>query len=342
MKNLDSNSKILITGAAGFIGFHLSKLLLDKDYQVIGIDNLNDYYDPKLKEDRLAILRQNNSFIFHKVDLKEKPEVDKVFESYKPEYVINLAAQAGVRYSLKNPYAYVDSNLIGFMNILEACRNYPVKHLLYASSSSVYGGNKVAPFCTNHNVDHPVSLYAATKKSNELMAHTYSHLYGIPTTGLRFFTVYGPWGRPDMAYFSFTKNIIEGKPIKVFNHGNMERDFTYIDDIVEGIYKLLDLIPQPNPDWDETKDDISTSFAPYKIYNIGNNQPVQLMKFINILEEKIGKEAEKIYMDMQPGDVLRTYADVSDLEKDIGFKPNTSLDEGLEKFVEWYKDYYNI
>lgn len=336
------NFKILITGSVGFIGFHLSNLLLDKGYQVIGIDNLNNYYDPKLKEDRLAILKQNNNFIFHKVDLKDKVEVDKIFEEYKPEYVINLAAQAGVRYSIKNPYAYVDSNLVGFMNILEACRNYPVKHLLYASSSSVYGGNKVAPFSTNHNVDHPVSLYAATKKSNELMAHTYSHLYKIPTTGLRFFTVYGPWGRPDMAYFSFTKNIIEGNPIKVFNHGNMERDFTYIDDIVEGIYKLLDVIPEPNPEWDETKDDISTSFAPYKIYNIGNNQPVQLMKFINILEEKIGKKAEKIYMDMQPGDVLRTYADVSDLQRDIGFKPSTSIEEGLGKFVEWYREYYKV
>ena len=334
--------KILITGAAGFIGFQLSKLLLDNDYEVIGIDNLNDYYDPNLKKDRLEILGKNNNFIFHKIDLKDKTEVDKTFETYRPNYVINLAAQAGVRYSLKNPYAYVDSNLIGFMNILEACRNYPVKHLIYASSSSVYGGNKVAPFSTSHNVDHPVSLYAATKKSNELMAHTYSHLYKIPTTGLRFFTVYGPWGRPDMAYFSFTKNIIEGKPIKVFNYGNMERDFTYIDDIVEGVYKLLDVIPKPNPDWDETKDDISTSFAPYKIYNIGNNQPVQLMKFINILEEKIGKKAEKIHMDMQPGDVLRTYADVSDLEKDIGFKPSISIEEGLEKFVAWYKDYYNI
>ncbi|RBP42243.1 NAD-dependent epimerase [Garciella nitratireducens] len=336
------NQKILITGVAGFIGFHLSNLLLDIGYQVIGIDNLNDYYDPKLKQARLEILEQNNNFTFYKVDLKDKVEVDKIFETYKPEYVINLAAQAGVRYSIKNPYAYVDSNLIGFMNILEACRNYPVRHLLYASSSSVYGGNKVAPFSTNHNVDHPVSLYAATKKSNELMAHTYSHLYGIPTTGLRFFTVYGPWGRPDMAYFSFTKNIIEGNSIKVFNHGKMERDFTYIDDIVEGIYKLLDVIPESNPEWDETKDDISTSFAPYKIYNIGNNQPVQLMKFINILEEKIGKEAEKIYMDMQLGDVLRTYADVSDLEKDIDFKPSTSIEDGLGRFVGWYREYYNV
>jgi UDP-glucuronate 4-epimerase len=334
--------KIIITGAAGFIGFHLSQKLLKEGYQVIGIDNLNGYYDPGLKKARLEILGKYNNFSFHKVDLKDKSEVDSIFETYKPTYVINLAAQAGVRYSIENPYAYVDSNLIGFVNILEACRNYPVKHLIYASSSSVYGGNKVAPFSTNHNVDHPVSLYAATKKSNELMAHTYSHLYRIPTTGLRFFTVYGPWGRPDMAYFSFTRDIIAGKPIKVFNHGKMERDFTYVDDIIEGIFRLIHRIPAANKDWDETKDDISTSFAPYKIYNIGNNQPVSLMRFINILEEKIGKEAEKIYMDMQPGDVLRTYADVSDLEKDIGFKPSTSLEQGLSEFVRWYKDYYNI
>jgi UDP-glucuronate 4-epimerase len=336
------NEKILITGAAGFIGFHLSKLLLKASYQVIGLDNLDDYYDPKLKEDRLSILQKHNKFSFYKIDLKDKPSVDDIFSKYKPDFVINLAAQAGVRYSIDNPYAYVDSNLIGFMNILEACRHYPVKHLLYASSSSVYGGNKVAPFSTNHNVDHPVSLYAATKKSNELMAHTYSHLYGIPTTGLRFFTVYGPWGRPDMAYFSFTKNIIEGDPIKVFNHGKMERDFTYIDDIVEGVYKLIPLAPKANKEWDESKDDLSTSFAPYKIYNIGNNQPVELMKFINVLEDKIGKEAEKIYMEMQPGDVYRTYADVSDLEKNIDFKPGTSIEDGLGKFVNWYRDYYKI
>jgi len=334
--------KLLITGAAGFIGFHLSQKLLEEGCEVIGIDNLNDYYDPGLKKDRLKILERYNNFCFYKVDLKDKAEVDGIFETYRPTHVINLAAQAGVRYSIENPYAYVDSNLIGFMNILEACRNYPVKHLIYASSSSVYGGNKVAPFSTNHNVDHPVSLYAATKKSNELMAHTYSHLYGIPTTGLRFFTVYGPWGRPDMAYFSFTRDIIAGKPIMVFNHGKMERDFTYIDDIIEGILRLINKIPEANKDWDETKDDISTSFAPYKIYNIGNNRPVSLMRFINILEEKIGKKAEKIYMDMQPGDVLRTYADVSDLEKDIGFKPSTSLEQGLDEFVKWYKDYYKI
>ncbi len=332
--------KILITGSSGFIGFHLSNLLLDKGFQVVGIDNMNDYYDIQLKEDRLKQLKERENFSFNQIDLKDKENLDRLFETEKFDYVINLAAQAGVRYSITNPYAYVDSNLIGFVNILEACRNYPVKHLLYASSSSVYGGNKVAPFSTEHNVDHPVSLYAATKKANELMAHTYSHLYKIPTTGLRFFTVYGPWGRPDMAYFSFTKDILEGKEIKVFNHGQMERDFTYVDDIIEGIYKLLDKIPAGNKDWDESKDKLSESFAPYKIYNIGNNSPVSLMKFINTLEDKIGVEAKKVYMDMQAGDVLRTYADVSDLEKDIDFKPNTSIEDGLEKFVEWYREYY--
>jgi UDP-glucuronate 4-epimerase len=334
--------KILITGLVGFIGFHVSQKLLDETYEIIGIDNLNNYYDPSLKQSRLEILEKYNNFNFHKVDLKDKAEVDNIFETYQPTHVINLAAQAGVRYSIENPYAYVDSNLTGFMNILEACRNYPVEHLLYASSSSVYGGNKVAPFSTNHNVDHPVSLYAATKKSNELMAHTYSHLYAIPTTGLRFFTVYGPYGRPDMAYFSFTKDILEGKPIKVFNHGKMERDFTYIDDIVEGIVKLIDKAPTANKEWDESKDDLSTSFAPYKIYNIGNNSPVPLMRFINALESALGKEAEKVYMEMQPGDVLRTYADVSDLERDINFKPSTSIEEGLNKFVKWYKAYYKV
>ena len=334
--------KILITGAAGFIGFHLSKKLLDNSYHIIGIDNLNDYYDTNLKKSRLKILGEYHSFNFHKVDMKDKAEINSIFETYHPTLVINLAAQAGVRYSIENPYAYIDSNLIGFMNILEACRNYPVEHLLYASSSSVYGGNKVAPFSTNHNVDHPVSLYAATKKSNELMAHTYSHLYGIPTTGLRFFTVYGPYGRPDMAYFSFTKDILAGNPIKVFNHGSMERDFTYIDDIVEGIVKLIDKVPVANKDWDESKDDLSTSFAPYKIYNIGNNNPVKLMRFINALESALGKEADKVYMDMQPGDVHRTYADVSDLERDINFKPSTSIEDGLKKFVEWYEAYYQV
>ncbi|GMG64719.1 NAD-dependent epimerase [Tetragenococcus halophilus] len=334
--------KILITGAAGFIGFHLSKAILDKGNEVVGIDNLNDYYEQNLKASRLNILKGVDGFTFHKVDLKDKSDVYSIFEKYKPEYVVNLAAQAGVRYSIENPYAYVDSNLVGFMNILEACRHFPVKHLVYASSSSVYGGNKIAPFSTDHNVDHPVSLYAATKKSNELMAHVYSHLYGIPTTGLRFFTVYGPYGRPDMAYFSFTKDILAGKPIKVFNHGKMERDFTYVDDIVEGVEKLIPVIPQAISDWNEDEDDISTSFAPYKIYNIGNNNPVPLMRFINALESALGKEAEKVYMEMQPGDVMRTYADVTDLERDIDFRPNTSIEDGLQKFVDWYKEYYQV
>jgi len=334
--------KILITGAAGFIGFHLAKLLLVKNHDIVGIDNLNNYYQPSLKEDRLAILKAHHNFVFDKVDLKDKPSVDRIFATHRPDYVINLAAQAGVRYSITHPEAYVDSNLIGFMNILEGCRHYPVKHLLYASSSSVYGGNKVVPFSTQHNVDHPVSLYAATKKANELMAHTYSHLFNIPTTGLRFFTVYGPYGRPDMAYFSFVRDILAGTPIKVFNHGQMKRDFTYVDDIVESIAQLMTKVPAANPHWDERVDDLSSSFAPYKIYNIGNNNPVDLMRFITILEDQLGITAEKIYMDMQPGDVLVTYADVSDLEKDIGFKPNTSIEEGLAKFVKWYKEYYKI
>ena len=336
------NNKVLITGGAGFIGFHLSNLLLDKGYQVIGIDNLNDYYDIRIKEGRLVILQARENYTFYKIDIKDKEDVDNLFKVHRPDYVVNLAAQAGVRYSLINPYAYVDSNLIGFVNILEACRHYPVKHLLYASSSSVYGGNKVAPFSTEHQVDHPVSLYAATKKSNELMAHTYSHLYKIPTTGLRFFTVYGPWGRPDMAYFSFTQDILSGKAINVFNYGKMKRDFTYVDDIVEGVYRLLDTIPQANPEWDETTDKLSESFAPYKIYNIGNNEPMELEKFITVLEDKLGHKANKNYMDMQPGDVTMTYADTTDLEKAIGFKPSTSVEEGLEKFVEWYKEFYNI
>jgi len=256
--------------------------------------------------------------------------------------VVNLAAQAGVRYSLENPYAYVDSNLVGFVNVLEACRSYPVRHLLFASSSSVYGGNKTVPFSTEHNTDHPVSLYAATKKANELMAHTYAHLYGIPSTGVRLFTVYGPWGRPDMAYFSFTRDILAGVPIKVFNHGRMSRDFTYIDDVVKALYRLIGLVPKANPDWDEKAGPISESFAPYKIYNLGNNTPVELARFIAVLENCLGKEAQKIYLDMQPGDVIMTYADVTDLEKDIGFKPETPIEEGLTKFVEWYRKYYKV
>ena len=338
---MNKNKKILVTGAAGFIGCHMSILLLKNGYDVIGIDNLNEYYDISLKEDRLKELSKFDGFTFHKIDLKDKQSLDSIYETYRPDYVIHLAAQAGVRYSMDNPYTFVDSNLIGLMNILEACRNYPVKHLIYASSSSVYGGNTITPFSTSHSVDHPVSLYAATKKANELMAHTYSHLYEIPTTGLRFFTVYGPWGRPDMAYYKFTKSIEEGKPIDVYNYGKMERDFTYIDDITEGIFKLIDRIPVPNPGWEEAKDGNSSSFAPYKIYNIGNGNPIKLEKFISILEEKLGKKAMKNYMDMQPGDVQKTYADISDLEKDIGFRPRTDINKGLSEFVKWYKEYYS-
>lgn len=333
---------ILITGVAGFIGFHLARKLLDEPCQLIGIDNLNDYYDPELKHSRLNILKEADRFIFHKADIKDKAALDKIFKKYRPSHVVNLAAQAGVRYSIENPYAYLDSNLVGFMNVLEACRHFPVEHLIYASSSSVYGGNKQVPFSTNDNVDHPVSLYAATKKSNELLAHSYSHLYGIPTTGLRFFTVYGPFGRPDMAYFSFTKDILAGQPIKVFNHGRMERDFTYIDDIVKALVKLINKKPQANAEWDEIDSGLSESFAPYKIYNIGNNNPVPLMQFISALEAALGKKAEKVYLDMQAGDVLRTYADVTDLEEDIGFKPSTGIEAGISKFVKWYKEYYKL
>ena len=339
---IPTQSKILITGVAGFIGFHLAKFMLERGHFVVGLDNLNSYYDPKLKEDRLDVLRAYGNFVFYCADLKKKPAVDEIFAACRPEYVVNLAAQAGVRYSLENPYAYVDSNLVGFVNVLEACRSYPVRHLLFASSSSVYGGNKTVPFSTEHNTDHPVSLYAATKKANELMAHTYAHLYGIPSTGVRLFTVYGPWGRPDMAYFSFTRDILAGVPIKVFNHGRMSRDFTYIDDVVKALYRLIGLVPKPNPDWDEKAGLISESFAPYKIYNLGNNSPVKLSRFIAVLENCLGKKAQKVYLDMQPGDVIMTYADVADLEKAIGFKPETSIEEGLAKFVEWYRKYYKV
>ena len=339
---LPMQPKILITGAAGFIGFHLAKFMLERGHFVVGLDNLNSYYDPKLKEGRLDVLRTYKNFVFYRADLKEKPAVDEAFAACKPEYVVNLAAQAGVRYSLENPYAYVDSNLVGFVNVLEACRSYAVRHLLFASSSSVYGGNKTVPFSTEHNTDHPVSLYAATKKANELMAHTYAHLYGIPSTGVRLFTVYGPWGRPDMAYFSFTRDILAGMPIKVFNHGRMSRDFTYIDDVVKALYRLIGLVPKANPYWDEKAGPISESFAPYKIYNLGNNSPVKLSRFIAVLENCLGKKAQKIYLDMQPGDVIMTYADVTDLEKAVGFKPETPIEEGLAKFVEWYRKYYKV
>jgi UDP-glucuronate 4-epimerase len=328
---------ILVTGAAGFIGFHLSKRLLAEDYHVIGVDNLNDYYDVRLKNERLKQLETNDKFTFYHVDLADAEGLNKIFENHSIPIVINLAAQAGVRYSLTNPHSYVHSNLVGFVNILEACRHYQVEHLLYASSSSVYGANSKTPFSTRDTVDHPVSIYAATKKANELMAHTYSHLFNIPTTGLRFFTVYGPWGRPDMAYYSFTKDIIDGNPIKVYNNGVMRRDFTYIDDIVEGIVKLLDQPPEPNPNRDL---DPSTSHAPYKIYNIGNNSPVRLMDFIQTLENLIGKKAKIEFLPMQPGDVKETYADITDLQKAAGFSPATPLEIGLGHFVEWYKKYH--
>ncbi len=335
-------AKILVTGAAGFIGFHLCKKLLLREDTVIGLDNLNDYYDVSLKEARLAQLKAEKNFTFHHLDLENNQEISALFKNLQFEIVVNLAAQAGVRYSLINPYAYVESNLVGFINILEGCRHNGVKHLVYASSSSVYGANTKVPFSVHDNIDHPLSLYAASKKANELMAHTYSHLYHLPTTGLRFFTVYGPWGRPDMALFLFTKAILEGKPIEVFNFGRMKRDFTYIDDIIEGIVRVMDKMPEPNPHWSGEKPDPGSSLAPYKVYNIGNHQPVELLNFIEALENCLGKKAEKKFLPMQPGDVPATFADVNDLMQDTGFKPNTSIEEGIKKFVAWYRSYYKI
>lgn len=332
---------VLITGAAGFIGSHLSKRLLKEGYNVIGIDNINDYYDPQLKKDRLKLLT-NKNFTFIKADLENQEIINKTFEQYQPKIVVNLAAQAGVRYSLINPHAYVNSNIVGFTNILEACRHNNVEHLIYASSSSVYGANETKPFSTSDNIDHPLSLYAATKKSNELFAHTYSHLYGLPTTGLRFFTVYGPWGRPDMALFLFTKAIINDEPINVFNHGKMARDFTYIDDIVESITRLLKLPAKPNPNWSGKKPDPGSSYAPYKVYNIGNNNPVQLMDFIEAIEKKLGKTAKKNFLPLQAGDVPETFANVDDLFRDINFQPKTSIQEGVNRFIDWYIDYFNV
>ncbi|MBP1969191.1 UDP-glucuronate 4-epimerase [Virgibacillus natechei] len=333
--------KVLVTGSAGFIGSHLSKRLLAEGHEVIGIDNINDYYDPQLKEDRLSQL-DNDNFTFVKTDLEDLEIINKAFEQYKPEIVINLAAQAGVRYSLENPHAYVNSNVVGFTNILEACRHYKVEHLIYASSSSVYGANTSKPFSTNDNIDHPLSLYAATKKSNELFAHTYSHLYGLPTTGLRFFTVYGPWGRPDMALFLFTKAIVNDEPIDVYNYGKMMRDFTYVDDIVESIARLTKRPAQPNPEWSGANPNPGSSYAPYKVYNIGNNSPVRLMDFIEAIENKLGKTAKKNFLPLQPGDVPETYANVEDLFRDIDFKPKTTIQEGVNKFIDWYLDYYEV
>lgn len=334
--------KFLVTGAAGFIGFHVSERLLAAGYQVIGIDNLNDYYDVNLKLARLDLLKKHSAFRFDKIDLADREAMATLFSAEQFQRVIHLAAQAGVRYSLENPHAYAEANLIGHLNVLEGCRHNKIEHLLYASSSSVYGLNRKMPFSTEDSVDHPVSLYAATKKANELMAHTYSHLYGLPTTGLRFFTVYGPWGRPDMALFKFTKAIIEGKSIDVYNHGQMRRDFTYIDDIAEAIVRLQDVIPEPDAKWTVEEGTPATSSAPYRVYNIGNSSPVALMDYISALEKALGKEAIKNMLPMQPGDVLATSADTRALYEVIGFKPHTTVEEGVQQFVDWYKNFYHI
>ena len=333
--------KVLVTGAAGFIGSALSLRLLERGDEVIGIDNLNDYYDISLKKARLERTLANSAYTDLRVDIADREAMADIFKKYRPHRVVNLAAQAGVRYSLENPLAYIDTNLLGFANILEGCRHNDVEHLVYASSSSVYGANTKMPYSVHDNVDHPYSLYAATKKSNELMAHTYSHLYNIPTTGLRFFTVYGPWGRPDMAPIKFTKNILAGNPIDVFNYGKHRRDFTYIDDIVEGVIRTLDHIALPNEAWSGDKPDPSTSRAPYRLYNIGNNETVELMRFIELLEQNLGKKAEMNMLPLQPGDVPATYADVQNLVTDVGYKPSTSIEDGIERFIRWYRDYYD-
>ncbi len=335
-------TKILVTGAAGFIGFHLSRRLVERGDTVVGLDNLNDYYDVKLKTDRLSQLDGQPLFQFHKLDLADRDAMAGLFADEGFDVVAHLAAQAGVRYSIENPHAYIDSNLVGFCNVLEGCRHNGVMHLVYASSSSVYGANTRMPFSVHHNVDHPVSLYAATKKANELMAHTYSHLYRLPTTGLRFFTVYGPWGRPDMALYLFTKAITEGRPIDVFNQGQMRRDFTYIDDIVEGVIRTMDRTAEPNAEWSSDVPDPGTSNAPYRIYNIGNNQPVELLHLIETLEKCLGQQAKKNMLPIQPGDVPETYADVDDLIRDVGFKPSTPIEQGVAQFVNWYRQYHGL
>ncbi len=332
--------KILVTGAAGFIGFHLSRRLLQKGEAVVGLDNLNPYYDVTLKEARLSLLESSGAFRFVRADLADRKIMAALFEEERFDIVVHLAAQAGVRYSIENPHAYVESNLVGFMNVLEGCRHRQVRHLVYASSSSVYGANTRMPFSVHDNVDHPISLYAATKKANELMAHTYASLYNLPCTGLRFFTVYGPWGRPDMALFLFTRAILEGRPIDVFNEGRMERDFTYIDDIIEGVARIMERIPTPDAAWDGARPDPAISFAPYRLYNIGNNRPVALMDFIKILEGHLGRKAKKNFLPMQAGDVPATFADVDDLMADAGFKPATPIEEGIGRFVAWYREYY--
>ncbi len=334
--------KVLVTGAAGFIGMHASQVLLARGDEVVGLDNLNDYYDPQLKRDRLARIEPHANFRFVKLDVADRPGMERLFAEEKFDRVIHLAAQAGVRYSLENPHAYVDSNIVGFMNVLEGCRHNKVAHLVYASSSSVYGGNTKMPFSEHHAVDHPISMYAATKKANELMAHTYSHLFGLPTTGLRFFTVYGPWGRPDMALFLFTKATLEGKPIDVFNHGKMQRDFTYVDDIVEGVIRVLDRTATADPDFDGNHPDPARSNAPYRVFNIGNNNPVQLMDYIGAIEQALGTEAQKNYLPMQDGDVPATYADTQELNDWTGFAPATKVSDGVARFVQWYRDYYGV
>ena len=334
--------KILVTGSAGFIGSTLSRRLLEHGDEVVGFDNLNDYYDVNLKQARLARLHAYPSFTEIRASLEDRATLMDTFAKHRPQRVVNLAAQAGVRYSIQNPHAYVDSNLVGFVNILEACRHHDVEHLVYASTSSVYGANTRMPFSVHDNVDHPLSLYAATKKANELMAHTYSHLYGLPTTGLRFFTVYGPWGRPDMALFLFTRNILAGEPIDVFNYGHHRRDFTYIDDIVEGVIRVLDRIAAPNSAWSSDTPDPATSLAPYRLYNIGSNRPIELMRYIDVLEECLGRKASKNLLPMQLGDVPDTYADVEALVEDVGYRPDTSIEEGVARFVAWYREYYRV
>jgi len=334
--------KIIVTGAAGFIGFHLCQKLLTTGHVVIGVDNLSDYYDVNLKSDRLKQIENSSNFTFYKFDIADKNALSQLFKNVGAQRVVHLAAQAGVRYSLENPVAYIDSNIHGFINILENCRHNNIEHLVYASSSSVYGANTGMPFSVHDNVDHPLSLYGATKKSNELMAHSYSHLYGLPTTGLRFFTVYGPWGRPDMSYFKFTNNIFGDLPIDIYNNGKHRRDFTYIDDIVEGVVRIIELTPEPNKAWSGENPDPGTSYAPYHLYNLGNNNPVQLMHFIKVIEDCVGKEAKKNFLPMQAGDMLETYADIDDLNKDIGYSPSTNIETGIARFVEWYKKYYGV
>jgi UDP-glucuronate 4-epimerase len=337
-----SDKAVLVTGAAGFIGFHVARRLLSAGREVVGLDVVNDYYDPKLKEARLEILKRDPNFSFVKLDLANRAATSLLFAQHRFPAVIHLAAQAGVRYSLQHPHAYIDANIEGFINVLEGCRHNGCEHLLFASSSSVYGANTKLPFSVQDNVDHPVSLYAASKRANELMAHAYSHLYRIPATGLRFFTVYGPWGRPDMAMFIFAKAIIEGKPIKLFNHGNMRRDFTFVDDVSEAIVRLMDRPPQGNSDWSGEKPDPATSAAPWKIYNIGNNNPEDLMQVVSLLEKEFGRTAIKEMLPMQPGDVPATYADIDDLAREIGFRPATTIENGIAKFAKWYRDYHNL